>query len=248
MKKVYLIGQDYSFGQAVAAGAERMLAEKRPDIEIVGNELHPIGQVQDFTPYARNVKASGADALITGNWGGDMVGLGKAILEADLGIPVYTYYAAGDGITGLFGEAGDGVISLVAEGWGASPTAEFQAYHTAFKAQFPDSDITQPRIINVIGMLAQAMQAAGTTDPKAVAMAMENMEYDSMLGTKVFMRAEDHQAFQNVYINTHTNDGLPGNSEGATMDFDNSGYGLLATSKVEMASMGMETTCEMKRP
>ncbi len=147
MKKVYLIGQDYSFGQAVAAGAERMLAAKRPDIEIVGNELHPIGQVQDFTPYARNVKASGADALITGNWGGDMVGLGKAILEADLGIPVYTYYAAADGITGLFGEAGDGVISLVAEGWGANPTEEFKAYHTAFKAQFPDSDISQPRII-----------------------------------------------------------------------------------------------------
>ncbi len=248
MKKVYLIGQDYSFGQAVAAGAERMLAAKRPDIEIVGNELHPIGQVQDFTPYARNVKASGADALITGNWGGDMVGLGKAILEADLGIPVYTYYAAADGITGLFGEAGDGVIGLVSEGWTASPTAEFQAYHAAFKAQFPDSDISQPRIINVIGMLAQAMQAAGTTDPKAVAMAMENMEYDSMLGTKVFMRAEDHQAFQNVHIQTHTNDGLPTNADGNTMDFDNSGYGVLSQSTIEMASMGMETTCDMKRP
>ena len=248
VNSVYLIGQDYSFGQAVAAGAERMLAAKRPDIEIVGNELHPIGQVQDFTPYARNVKASGADALITGNWGGDMVGLGKAILEADLGIPVYTYYAAADGITGLFGEAGDGVISLVAEGWGANPTEEFKAYHTAFKAQFPDSDISQPRIINVIGMLAQAMQAAGTTDPKSVAYAMENMEYESMLGTNVFMRADDHQAFQNVYINTHTNDGLPTNSAGADLDFDNSGYGILATSKVEMASMDMETTCAMTRP
>jgi branched-chain amino acid transport system substrate-binding protein len=225
-----------------------MLAAKRPDIEIVGNELHPIGQVQDFTPYARNVKSSGADALITGNWGGDMVNLGKAILEADLGIPVYTYYGAADGTTGLFGEAGDGVINLVSEGWTANPTPEFSAYYAAFKAQFPDSDISQPRIINVIGMLAQAMQAAGTTDPKAVAMAMENMEYDSMLGTKVVMRAEDHQAFQNVHIQSHTNDGLPSDAAGNVMDFDNSGYGVLSLSTVEMASMGMETTCEMKRP
>lgn len=248
VKTVYLIGQDYSFGQAVAAGAERMLAAKRPDIEIVGNELHPIGQVQDFTPYARNVKASGADALITGNWGGDMVGLGKAVLEADLGIPVYTYYAAADGITGLFGEAGVGIISQVTEGWGPNPTEEFQAYHAAFKAELPDSDINQPRIINAVGMLAQAMQDAGSTNPKDVAYALENMEYESMLGTKVFMRGDDHQAFQNVHIMTHTNEGLPTNSEGAPMDYDNSGYGPLATSTVEMASMGIETTCEMERP
>ena len=79
-------------------------------------------------------------------------------------------------------------------------------------------------------------------------MAMENMEYDSMLGTKVFMRAEDHQAFQNVHIQTHTNDGLPTNADGNTMDFDNSGYGVLSQSTIEMASMGMETTCDMKRP
>ena len=82
IKKVYVIGQDYSFGKAVASAAVRMLGEKRPDIEIVGNELHPIGKVKDFTPYARKIVSSGADAMITGNWGSDMVGLGKAVLRS----------------------------------------------------------------------------------------------------------------------------------------------------------------------
>ena len=246
INKVYLIGQDYAFGQAVAAGAERMLGEKRPDIEIVGNELHPIGQVQDFTPYARNVKASGADALITGNWGGDMVGLGKAILEADLGIPVYTYYAAADGITALFGEAGDGVINLVSEGQPANPTEEFRAYRAAFKEQFPDGDLSQARILNVIAMLAEAMKAAGSTSPQDVAYALEGLEYESMLGTKVLMRADDHQAIQNVHIMTHTNDDLPTDAAGNPLDFDNSGYGVKTTATVENAAV--DHSCEMKRP
>ena len=85
-----------------------MLGEKRPDIEIVGNELHPIGKVKDFTPYARKIMSSGADAMITGNWGADMVGLGKSVIAAGYENPIYTYYAAADGITKTFGEDGKG--------------------------------------------------------------------------------------------------------------------------------------------
>ena len=81
VEKVYIIGQDYSFGKAVAAAAVKFLGEKRPDIEIVGNELHPIGKVKDFTPYARKIMASDADIVITGNWGADMLNLGKSVLE-----------------------------------------------------------------------------------------------------------------------------------------------------------------------
>ena len=116
IKKVYIIGQDYSFGKAVSAAANSMLKEKRPDIEVVGDELHPIGKVKDFTPYARKIVSSGADAVITGNWGADMLGLGKALVANGFSGPVYTYYAAGSGITAAFGEAGKGVIRLVAEG------------------------------------------------------------------------------------------------------------------------------------
>ena len=46
-----------------------MLARKRPDIQIVGDDLHALGKVKDFAPYVAKIKASGADAVITGNWG-----------------------------------------------------------------------------------------------------------------------------------------------------------------------------------
>ena len=243
IKKVYVIGQDYSFGKAVAAAAVANLTAKRPDIEIVGNELHPIGKVKDFTPYSRKIVASGADAVITGNWGSDMLGLGKSVIENGYTGPIYTYYAAGSGITGAFGESGKGVIRLVGEGQVNPPASdEAAAYYNAFKAKYPDGNIDQPRISNVIGMLAQAITAAGTADDVvAVANALEGMEFDSMWGTKVFMRPNDHQAIQNVHISAHTN-------EGVTFAYDGSDFGVVVESTVEMAAMDSTSTCEMKRP
>ncbi len=243
IKKVYIIGQDYSFGKAVAAAAVRFLGEKRPDIEIVGNELHPIGKVKDFTPYARKIISSGADAVITGNWGSDMVGLGKAILENGFKGPIYTYYAATTGITAAFGEAGKGSLKLVGEGQINPPPSErADAYATAFKAKYPDDDLGQPRIANVIEMLAKAIEQAGTdSDMVAIAKALEGMEHDSIWGGKVWMRPQDHQAIQNVHIFAHTN-------EGVAHDFDNSGYGLVVERTVEMAGKDSPTTCKMKRP
>lgn len=243
IKKIYLIGQDYSFGKAVAAAAEKFLKEKRPDIEIVGNELHPIGKVKDFTPYARKITSSGADAMITGNWGSDMVGLGKAVIEGGFRKPIYTYYAATDGITKTFGEDGVGVVKLVGEGQLNPPVSDrANEYIKAFKEKNPDTDIGQPRIANVIEMLAKAIDEAGTaTDVVKVGKALEGMEHDALFGGKVMMRPQDHQIIQNVNIVAHSKDGV-------VNDYDNSGYGLVKESTVEMASADAETTCKMKRP
>ena len=58
LKSVYLIGQDYSFGQAVLREAKKQLAAQRPDVAVVGEELHPIGRVKDFAPYAVKIRAA----------------------------------------------------------------------------------------------------------------------------------------------------------------------------------------------
>ena len=244
LKKVYIIGQDYSFGKAVASAAVSMLGEKRPDIEIVGNELHPIGKVQDFTPYARKIVASGADAVITGNWGSDMLGLGKAVLENGFTGPIYTYYAAADGITAAFGEAGVGSLKLVAEGGDNPPNGEAaMEYVKAFKAKYPDGNISQSRITNVIQMLAMAIDEAGTaTDVVKVANALEGMSWDgSLWGGTHMMRASDHQLIQDVHIYGHEKVEAP-------FDFDNSGYGLKIESTIVNAGEALPTTCEMERP
>ena len=179
-KKVYLIGQDYSFGKAVAAAAVKNLSEKCPDIEFVGNELQPINKVKAFTPHARKIVASGADAAITDNWRADMVGLGKAIVEARFSSPIFTYYAASTGITKAFGAAGKGSLYVVGEGSMNPPVSDAMSANVdAFEAKYGEHDNFQPRLANVIEMLARAINDAGTaTDVVKVAYALEGMKHD----------------------------------------------------------------------
>ena len=77
--------------------AREMLKEQRPDIEIVGDELHPLVKITDFSPYIAKIKASGADTVITGNWGPDFSLLLKAAADAGLQVNWYTYYAGAVG-------------------------------------------------------------------------------------------------------------------------------------------------------
>jgi branched-chain amino acid transport system substrate-binding protein len=65
----------------VTRAAKEYLARKRPDIQIAGDDLHPLGQVKDFAPHVAKIKSSDADTVITGNWGNDMTLLIKAAKE-----------------------------------------------------------------------------------------------------------------------------------------------------------------------
>ncbi|MCB1664687.1 MAG: branched-chain amino acid ABC transporter substrate-binding protein [Pseudomonadales bacterium] len=240
--RVYIIGQDYSFGTAVAASATAMLAGKRPDIEIVGNELHPIGQVKDFTPYVSKIVASGADAVITGNWGADMVALARSIIDAGLDVPIYTFYGAYDGITATLGEAGKHRIRLVHNDLPNPLTSEEHiAFNRAFKARYPNKDVTQPRIATALKMLVTAMEKTGSTEPFAVATAMEDLRVTNMDGEEVWMRGSDHQAFEDLHVSVQTDEGI-------VFDADNSGFGLLAELTVPARETVRPSTCQMTRP
>lgn len=243
VKKLYVIGQDYSFGKAVAEAAVSMLGQKRPDIQIVGNELHPIGKVKDFSPYVQKIIASGADAVITGNWGADMVNLAKAANDGGLKVPFYTYYAASDGVTAAIGAAGIDRIRLVHETHPGNPNAPkgLGEYIQGYRKLHSSNDINQPRIHTGLNMLTLAIKKAGTTDVDKVAAALEGMEWTTMGGDQVFMRRDDHQLQMPVYISVHTNKGI-------TYDLDASGFGLVLESKVDREKATQPSTCKMARP
>jgi branched-chain amino acid transport system substrate-binding protein len=243
IKKMYIIGQDYSFGKAVAEAAVTMLKQKRPDIQIVGNELHPIGKVQDFSPYVQKIIASGADAVITGNWGADMVNLAKAANDGGLKVPFYTYYAASDGVTAAIGAAGVDRIRLVHDAHPGNPNAPkaLADYIREYKKLYPKNDINQVRIQTGMNMLAAAIKQAGTLNVDKVAAALEGMEWTNSSGDRVVMRREDHQLLMPIYISVHTNKNI-------TFDFDNSGFGLLLENKIDMDKATQPTTCKMQRP
>jgi branched-chain amino acid transport system substrate-binding protein len=227
----------------VAEAAVTMLGKKRPDIQIVGNELHPIGKVKDFSPYVQKIIASGADAVITGNWGADMVNLAKGANEAGLKVPFYTYYAASDGVTAAIGAAGVDRIRLVHESHpgNPSPPKAVGDYIAAYKKLNPNNDINQPRIHTGLNMLVLAIKRAGTTDVDKVAAALEGMEWTNLSGDHVVMRKDDHQLLMPIYISVHTNKGI-------TFDLDNSGFGLSLESKVERELVTQPAVCKMDRP
>ena len=242
IKSMYIIGQDYSFGQAVSDISISLLAEKRPDIEIVGNEFHPIGQVKDFTPYVTKIVSSGADAVITGNFGADMVSLAKSIIDSGLDIPIYTFYAAYDGITATLGADGKNKIHLIHnETSNPIPTERRKDYMRAYKAANPNKDVTQPRLVNALQMIVQAMEQTQSTDPYDIALALEDMRFMTLSDEEIWMRGDDHQIFQSLHLSVQTDEEIE-------FDADNSGFGLFSFFHVPAEETIVETSCQMKRP
>ncbi|RJQ77953.1 MAG: branched-chain amino acid ABC transporter substrate-binding protein [Desulfobacteraceae bacterium] len=250
VKKVYLINQDYVFGHAVADAAKSMLKEKRPDVQIVGDVYTPLGKVKDFSPYVSQIKASGADTIITGNWGADMSLLVKAAKDAGLDAKFHTFYGGGLGAPKAIGEAGIGVLNHVTE-WHINLNHEeknkkdeefFLGYQKKY-SQNGESPYYYGRIRTEMEMLAAAVKKAGSTDAKAIAFALEGMEHETPYG-KVTMRAEDHQLIQPLYISVYAKAG----TDKVKYDSENTGVGFSTVKRIEAPATAMPTTCKMERP
>jgi len=261
IKSVYLINQNYSFGQAVTRAAKEYLARKRPDIKIVGDDLHPIGQVKDFAPYVAKIKASKADVVITGNWGNDMSLLIRAAKDAGMETPFYTYYGGGLGTLPAMGDAGDGKVKQITEWHMNIVPNKTEKFANAFNAKYggPPQHLTfyYLRVNNQMYMLADAIKQAKSIDPKAIALKLEGMKWQSDTG-EVEMRATDHQLIQPLYISTvHKAYHDPKNPKTAKFkgtdkevkyDLEDSGYGFKTDARIEGYVTAQPTSCQMKRP
>jgi len=249
VQRVYLIGQDYSFGQQVARSARALLQAKRPDIEIVGDELHPLGRVKDFLPYAAKIKASGAQAVLTGNWGNDLTLLVRALRELGSEARLYTFYGNALGAPAAIGEAGLGRVLAVAEWHPNAGDAASDAFYAAFRRRFPDprDDYVHVRMQVLVEMLAAAIQRAGSTEAGAVARALEGAGFDGRtLGGLhgATMRAADHQLQQPLVVSVMDRAGAPG----VAHDVEGSGFGFRTLRRLDAAAVSQPHTCRMPRP
>jgi len=238
IKKVYLINQDYSFGRAVAEAATKMLKEKRPDIEIVGQDFHPLAKVKDFTPYISKIQSSGADAVITGNWGQDITLLVKAAADSGLEMPFLTYYGAMAGVVTQVGEAGVDRIYQVNEYYGDFDKPEMAEQQVAM---YEDTgwDYYWLRLTTMLDMIDKAAEKAGSTDPVKVAFAMEDMSLETTTG-EVVMRKSDHQMQLPLFISVLKDD-MEYGAEGTDFNFHK-------IAEVSRDEVSLPTTCKMRRP
>ncbi|MGZ5650580.1 MAG: branched-chain amino acid ABC transporter substrate-binding protein [Usitatibacter sp.] len=240
IKKVYLINQDYSFGKAVAAAAHSMLAAKRPDIQIVGDELHPLQKVQDFSPYVAKIKASGADTVITGNWSNDMLLLFKAGKDAGLHVNWFTYYGGGLGSVPAIGKDGVGMLKHVTEHH-KNVLPQLDPDEVAFHKRFPDKgdELFYWRLRNTFQLLDAAAKKAKSNDPAKLARALEGMKMATPLGD-MEMRADNHQLLQPLFVSTL--------SDKTKYDVEGTGLGFITDAKIDAKDTALPTTCKMQRP
>ena len=245
VKRVYLIGQDYSFGQAVLRESRRQLAAQRPDVQIVGDELHPMGRVKDFAPYAVKIKSSGAQAVITGNWGNDLTLLVKAAREVGYEGKFYTFYGNALGAPAAIGDAGVGRVLAVADWLPNVPTPESATFYRAFRQRFPNpaDDYVHMRMQLMIEALAKAIEQAGSVEAMPVALKLEQANV-SLAGRSGRVRASDHQFQQSLVVGMMDRQGAPG----VPFDVEGSGYGFRVVKNIEAARAELPTTCKMQRP
>lgn len=238
--KVYIIGQDYAHGRQVSKAANAMIAKKRPDIKIVGDEFHPLGKVKDFSPYIAKIKASDADTVVTGNLGNDLVLLVKAAKEAGLNVKFYTYFAGLLGTPTAMGESGAGHVYQITE-WhmNVSPN-KYEQFGLKFKKKYGIEPFTmQPN--KQMQMFFKAMTDAKSADPVKVALALEDMRMRD--GTDdLWMRKADHQLVEPLLVSVFTKAG----SAGVKYDAENTGFGFKSVAAVTKTDV--PTSCVMTRP
>ena len=245
VKKVYLIGQDYSFGQAVLREGRKQIAAQRPDVQIVGDELHPIGRVKDFIPYAVKIKSSGAQAVLTGNWGNDLTLLIKAAKEVGYEGKFYTFYGNALGVPAALGDAGVGKVIAVADWFPNTPGAASENFYQSFRQRFPrpQDDYVHMRMQLMVETLAQSLEKAGSSEAAAVAAQMEKAAVN-FSGFKGAMRAADHQFQQPLAVALMGKQGAPG----VKFDVEGSGYGFRVIKAISAQRAEQPTSCQMIRP
>lgn len=254
LKNVYLIGQDYSFGQSVLREAKRQLSVQRPDVQIAAEELHPMARIKDFLPYATKIKASGAQAVITGNWGNDLTLLIKAAKDVGYEGKFYTFYGNALGAPAAIGEAGIGKVVAVADWLPNAPGAASEAFYKSFRVRFPQSadDYVHMRMQLMIEALAQGIEGAGKAGGVGAGGAMDVVAVANQLekasvtlgGQAGSMRASDHQFQQPLMVGVMDKVGAPG----VKFDVEGSGYGFKVVKALTPAAAEQATSCKMQRP
>lgn len=238
IEKIFLVNQDYSYGHAISAKANELIPEARPDVEIVGDIFHPVAKVKDFSPYISQIKSSGADTVITGNWGSDMTLLIKAAADAGLDVDWYTFYGGFLGAPTAIGKAGLDRLKLVTDWHANVDHPAMKTWNERFQEEH-NYDWTYYRAKVQIEMFVKALEQVGEVDLVKVAGALSGMRYETPIGAWT-VREEDHQASHPIYVATFTDD--------VEYDVEDTGFGFRTDRRIAPEEIITPVQCHVERP
>lgn len=195
-KKFYILCQDYVFGREAAEGYKKKL-KTIPGAELLGEEFHPIGQ-KDFAPYITKAMASGAEVVLTANFGPDLDNLIKT--GAALGWKCVTgNYFLNDPLrmeivkdAAIGSVTADSYMITLDNPENKEFVKDWYAAHKNMTIGFWYPDLSVGRCYWSIRWLGEVIKKAGSTDAEKIIAAWEGMEYNVPWG-KVTMRKCDHQ-------------------------------------------------------
>ena len=241
LKRVYLLNQNYAHGQQFSLHFKRALTQWRPDIEVVGDALHPAFKGQDFTPMVERVRRSGAQALVTANWATDLSDLVRSLAERKLELPLYAYYPSLPGVP-----------KALAAAKGRFPVYQVACHHNnqtgqagALARRFREAtgeDLVVYAAYDGIAMLLHAMTYTGSTDTTRLIARLSGMLFRGFDGA-VQIRPTDHQLQKGVYLSSwqKVNDAYPVGAEG-------SNYTFVPVRYFDAAEISTASVCRMQRP
>ncbi len=197
-RKFYLINMDYVFGHAVADDFIAAMKKALPDVQIVGNDFHPIA-TKDFGPYISKFIASGAEIIYTGNWGTDLEVLMKQGTQLGLRARWASNQLDDHVILSNIREPAIGsiVVSMYSpQVETESNKALMEKWHRKYRdTKYPWPTLPVGQVYNGCMFFFEAVKKAKSLEPDAVIKAWEGMEYNGVMG-KMTMRACDHQTLQ----------------------------------------------------
>ncbi|MFH8474958.1 substrate-binding domain-containing protein [Streptomyces sp. NPDC018000] len=196
-KKVTVLAQDSTFGQANVAAVKAVLGSKGAQ---VGSVLAP-PSATDLTPFAQQVKAGGPDLVFVAWAGSTAPALWTALdQQGVLGAGKVVTGLAGTTSYPIFGDAGSKVSFLAHyfPGAGGGNAVEKSMLDSVTKAG-GTPDLFTPDGFTAAQMVVRAVEEGGATDSAAMVKALEGWSFDGVKG-KEQIRAEDHALVQPMFV------------------------------------------------
>ncbi len=205
--KVYLLNEDYNFGRAAAEGfVKKFNAIKGANQQIVGDEFHPLQKVQDFGPYITKIMASGAEVVMTGDYGQDLRLFLQQGTALGWKVKVANYFLNDPTAVQPLGKAAVGHISADAYLSTLDTPAnlafikDWHSHHADAPLNYSYPELTVGRCFNAVLWLADVVKRAGSLETDKVIKAWEGAKFRTPWGVDVEMRACDHQMQTPGYI------------------------------------------------
>lgn len=243
-KKVYVIGQNYSWGHDV----QKLTRDyaKEFGYEIVGDVIHDVNKIQDFAPYVAKIKDAAPDTVVTGNWSNDLLLLMKAAGDSGLKARFLAYWIDQPGNIANAGDTAIGhyTLSTFFADANGDKTAAFAEDFKTKTGAYPLN--VQGHTVHGIWGVGEALKAlkakAGDKlDVKKLAFAMEKVSFDTSMG-KITMRADDHQVLMPLAVAVVSKD--------AKFKADNTdkGFKTIKLLSADEAAGPVQSNCKMQRP